>query len=195
MTKWKRMVKNGIERSEQNHIEELFKKYNLKWVALVSFWTFFLAAGFHYLSEQILIRSSVIPAFIILVFIVLLGVFFDMIGIAVAVASEKPFHAMAADKVPSARKAIQLLKNAGIVSNICNDVVGDICGIVSGVASATILLKLSPNLTSLQQVAATLVLGGFVASLTVGGKAVGKNVALEKSHQLVHAVSKIINIS
>ncbi len=195
MTKWKRMTKNGNGRPEQNHIEELFKKYNLKWVAMVSFWTFFLAAGFHYLSEQILIRSAVVPAFIILVIIVLLGVFFDMIGIAVAVASEKPFHAMAADKVPSARKAILLLKNAGIVSNICNDVVGDICGIVSGVATATILLKLSPQLTTMQQVITTLALGGFVASLTVGGKAIGKNVALEKSHQLVHAVSKIITIT
>lgn len=195
MTKWKRMIKNGNGRPEQNHIEELFKKYNLKWVAMVSFWTFFLAAGFHYLSEQILIRSAVVPAFIILVVIVLLGVFFDMIGIAVAVASEKPFHAMAADKVPSARKAILLLKNAGIVSNICNDVVGDICGIVSGVATATILLKLSPQLTTMQQVITTLALGGFVASLTVGGKAIGKNVALEKSHQLVHAVSKIITIT
>ncbi len=195
MTKWKRMIKNGNGRPEQNHIEELFKKYNLKWVAMVSFWTFFLAAGFHYLSEQILIRSAVVPAFIILVVIVLLGVFFDMIGIAVAVASEKPFHAMAADKVPSARKAILLLKNAGIVSNICNDVVGDICGIVSGVATATILLKLSPQLTTMQQIITTLALGGFVASLTVGGKAIGKNVALEKSHQLVHAVSKIITIT
>ena len=195
MTKWKRMTKNGNGRPEQNHIEELFKKYNLKWVAMVSFWTFFLAAGFHYLSEQILIRSAVVPAFIILVVIVLLGVFFDMIGIAVAVASEKPFHAMAADKVPSARKAILLLKNAGIVSNICNDVVGDICGIVSGVATATILLKLSPQLTTMQQIITTLALGGFVASLTVGGKAIGKNVALEKSHQLVHAVSKIITIT
>lgn len=195
MTKWKRIIKNGNSRPQQNHIEELFKKYNLKWVVLVSFWTFFLAAGFHYLSEQILIRSSVIPAFIMLIVIVLLGVFFDMIGIAVAVASEKPFHAMAADRVPSARKAVVLLKNAGVVSNICNDVVGDICGIISGVASATILLKLSPQLTPTQQVVATLVLGGFVASLTVGGKAIGKNIALEKSHQLVHAVSKIITFT
>ncbi|SDY89249.1 hypothetical protein [Tindallia californiensis] len=194
MTKWKKKIKTANQRSEQNHIEELFKKYNLKWVALVSFWTFFLAAGFHYLSEQILIQATIVPAFIILILIIFLGVFFDMIGIAVAVASEKPFHAMAADKVPSARKAIQLLKNAGMVSNICNDVVGDICGIVSGVASATILLKISPELSSTQQIFVTLILGGFVASLTVGGKAIGKNIALENSHQLVHAVSKVMHI-
>lgn len=186
-----RTVRNG--RPEQNHIEALFQKYNLKWVVTVSIWTFFLAATFNYLSEQLLIRASLVPALLILIFIILTGVFFDMVGIAVAVASEKPFHAMAADKVSSARAAIRLLKNAGSVSNVCNDVIGDICGIISGVAAATILLKVSPDMTALQQLVFTLVLGGFVASLTVGGKAIGKNIALEKSHEIVNAVSRITN--
>lgn len=185
-------ARNG--RPEQNHIEELFKKYNLKWVVTVSIWTFFLAATFNYLSEQLLIRASLGPAFVILIIIILIGVLFDMIGIAVAVASEKPFHAMAADKIPSARAAIRLLKNAGSVSNVCNDVVGDICGIISGVAAATILLKVSPLMDSLQQLVFTLVLGGFVASLTVGGKAFGKNIALEKSHEIINIVSKVYHL-
>lgn len=189
VAKGKRMSRNG--RLEQNHIEELFQKYNVKWVVTVSVWTFFLAALFSYLSEQVLIHSEILPAFLILVLIILLGVFFDMVGIAVAVASEKPFHAMAADKVDSARAAIRLLKNAGVVSNICNDVIGDICGIISGVAAATILLKVTPGLPPLHQLVLTLVLGGFVASLTVGGKAIGKNIALEKSHSIVHAVARI----
>ncbi len=184
-------VRNG--RSEQNHIEELFKKYNLKWVVTVSIWTFFLAAMFNYFSEQLLIRASLGPAFVILIIIILIGVVFDMVGIAVAVASEKPFHAMAADKISSARAAIRLLKNAGSVSNVCNDVVGDICGIISGVAAATILLKVTPIMTQLQLLVFTLVLGGFVASLTVGGKAFGKNIALEKSHEIVNIVSKVYN--
>ncbi|MEN1759325.1 hypothetical protein [Anoxynatronum sibiricum] len=189
MSKIKKTPRNG--RGEQGHIEELFKKYNIKWVVTVSIWTFFLAALFNYLSEQLLIRAELVASFFILISIILLGVFFDMVGIAVAVASEKPFHAMAADKVPSARAAIRLLKNAGAVSNICNDVVGDICGIISGVAAATILLKIEPQMPMLHQLILTLVLGGFVASLTVGGKAIGKNIALEKSHEIVHAVAKI----
>ncbi|SMP48457.1 hypothetical protein [Anoxynatronum buryatiense] len=189
MAKFKKPPRNG--RGEQGHIEELFKKYNIKWVVTVSIWTFFLAALFNYLSEQLLIRAEIVASFFILISIILLGVFFDMVGIAVAVASEKPFHAMAADKVPSARAAIRLLKNAGVVSNICNDVVGDICGIISGVAAATILLKIVPQMPMLHQLLVTLVLGGFVASLTVGGKAIGKNIALEKSHEIVHAVAKI----
>ena len=179
-------------RLPQNHIEELFKKYNLKWVVTVSVWTFFLAAIFNFLSEQVLIRAAVLPAFLVLIFIILVGVFFDMVGISVAVASEKPFHAMAADRVPSARAAIRLLKNAGVVSNICNDVVGDICGIISGVAATIILLKVTPAMTTVHQVIATVILGGFVASMTVGGKAIGKNVALEKSHEIVSLVSKFI---
>ncbi|MDW7672460.1 MAG: hypothetical protein SCK57_11635 [Bacillota bacterium] len=187
--KTQKTIPNG--RPAQNHIEALFQKYNLKWVATVSVWTFFLAALFNYLSEQVLIQAAVIPAFVILVIIIMLGVTFDMIGIAVAVASEKPFHAMAADKVTSARAAIRLLKNAGVVSNVCNDVIGDICGIISGVAAATILLKITPQQEPLVQLVSTLVLGGFVASLTVGGKAIGKNIALEKSHQIVNAVSRV----
>ena len=184
-----KMLRNG--RPEQNHIEELFKKYNVKWVVTVSVWTFFLAAFFNYLSEQLLIQAALVPAFFMLVVIILIGVVSDMVGIAVAVASEKPFHAMAADKVPSARAAIRLLKNAGVVSNICNDVIGDICGIISGVAAATILLKITPTLTATETLLSTLVLGGFVASLTVGGKAIGKNIALEKSHQIVNTVSRV----
>lgn len=189
MAKLKKPPRNG--RGEQGHIEELFKKYNIKWVVTVSVWTFFLAAFFNYLSEQLLIRANLIPSFLILISIILLGVFFDMVGIAVAVASEKPFHAMAADRVPSARAAIRLLKNAGVVSNVCNDVVGDICGIISGVAAATILLKIVPPMSIPEQLITTLILGGFVASLTVGGKAIGKNIALEKSHEIVHIVAKI----
>ena len=192
MNRGRKVNRNGANVIEQSHIDELFKKYNLKWVAAVSVWTFFLAALFHYLSEQLLIRASIIPAFLILVFIVFLGVFSDMIGIAVAVAVEKPFHAMAADRVPYAREAIRLLKNAGMVSNFCNDVIGDICGIVSGVAAATILLKIVPSLPPLHQMLITVGLGGFVASLTVGGKAVGKNIALEKSHYIVSYVARLL---
>ena len=77
-------------------------------------------------------------AFLILLAIILIGIIFDIIGMAVATADEKPFHSMASRKVAGASDAIKLLRNAERVSSICNDVVGDICGVVSGSASATI---------------------------------------------------------
>ena len=71
-------------------------------------------------------------AFLILLVIVMVGIIFDIIGVAVTSADEKPFHSMAARKVPGSQEAIKLLRNAERVSSICNDVVGDICGVVSG---------------------------------------------------------------
>lgn len=170
-----------------------WKKYNLKWVIIISIWTFFLTIVISILSEIVLTNTEVFFAFIILLLIVLIGVASDMVGIAVAAAQEKPFHAMAADKVEGAKCALRLIKNAGIVSNFCNDVIGDICGIVSGVASASIILQLSSMIQPMNRALLTIVLTGFVASITVGGKAMGKGIALEQSQKIVFKTAKIID--
>ena len=64
--------------------------------------------------------SSLPVAFLILLAIVMVGIVFDIIGMAVATADEKPFHSMAARKVPGSQEAIRLLRNAERVSSICN---------------------------------------------------------------------------
>ncbi|MDY2557060.1 MAG: Mg2+ and Co2+ transporter CorB, partial [Candidatus Faecousia sp.] len=117
---------------------------------------------------------------------------FDIIGMAVATASEKPFHSMAARKVPGAQEAIRLLRNAERVSSICNDVVGDICGVVSGAASATIAARVLSHMTfSLPQLV-TLAMSALVAGLTVGGKAVGKTIAIGSCTEIVYLVGRIL---
>lgn len=170
-----------------------WKKYNLKWVIVISIWTFFLTIAISILSELILTNTGIFIAFTILLLIVLIGVLSDMIGIAVAAAQEKPFHAMAADKVDGAKCALKLIKNAGIVSNFCNDVIGDICGIVSGVAGASIILQLNSNVLPINRALLTVILTGFVASLTVGGKAIGKGIALDQSQKLVFHTAKVLD--
>ena len=172
------------------NISEVWGKYNLKWVIMVSIWTFILTIIISIVSEIILINSTVIIAFIILIAIMLMGVVSDIIGIAVTVASEKPFHAMAADRVESARYAIKLLKNAGSVSNFCNDVIGDICGIVSGAATISIVLQLNNIFITVNRTALTIIMSGVVASLTVGGKAIGKSIAMKYSHNIVFRTAK-----
>ena len=97
-----------------------------------------ISASFSFISSVLLENSGMLAAFLLLFFIVALGILFDMVGVAVTAADEKPFHAMAAKKVPGAGKAIWLLRNADKVASFCNDVVGDICGIISGAASAVI---------------------------------------------------------
>ena len=76
--------------------------------------------------------SGMLVAFLILLFIVLLGILFDIIGVAVTSAEEKPFHSMAAKRYRVRAECIMLLRHADRVTSICNDVIGDICGVVSG---------------------------------------------------------------
>ena len=143
-------------------------------------------------SEEIMAASSMAVAFCILLAIVFIGIIFDIIGVAVTSADEKPFHSMAARKVPGAQDAIRLLRSAERVSSICNDVVGDICGVVSGSASATITAQLLSNFELSQPRVVGLLMSALVAALTVGGKAVGKTFAMSSCTAIVHTVGKIL---
>ena len=84
-------------------------------------------------SEGALDGAGLPVAFGVLVCFIGLGIVFDIIGVAVTAADERPFHSMAAHKTPGAREALGLIRRANKVSSFCNDVVGDICGIISGV--------------------------------------------------------------
>lgn len=107
-----------------------------------------------------------------------------MVGVAVTAADEKPFHAMAAKKVPGAGKAIWLLRNADKVASFCNDVVGDICGIISGAASAVIAGQIIAEIAQTGRGnVVQLAMSGLVAGMTVGGKAAGKSIAMQVQHK------------
>ena len=132
-------------------------------------------------------------AFLILLVIILVGIVFDIIGMAVATADEKPFHSKAARKVPGALEAIRLLRNAERVSSICNDVVGDICGVVSGSASATIAAQILRNFEFTWPQVISLLMSALAAGLTVGGKAIGKSFAVNSCTAIVHTVGKLVH--
>lgn len=181
------------KKTNNNETNGLWKKYNLKWVLFITFWTFLLSMAISVLAEVILSNTPILFAFSILLSIIFIGVIADMIGIAVTAANDKPFHAMAANKVTGAKFAIKLIKNASTVSNFCNDVIGDICGIVSGVAVATIALQLPMLEFPFTRTVITIILTGFVASLTVGGKAMGKSVSIDQSQDIVFKTAKLLN--
>ena len=164
----------------------------IRWVVTIFFTTILISGTISLLSDEIMARSAMAVAFLILLFIVLIGILFDIIGVAVTSADEKPFHSMAARKVPGAQEAIRLLRNAERVSSICNDVIGDICGVVSGSASATIAAQILNNFEFSWPNAVSLVMSALVAGLTVGGKAVGKTFAMNSCTAIVHTAGKII---
>ncbi len=164
----------------------------IRWVVTIFFTTILISGTISLISDEVMANSSVAVAFVILLAIIFLGIIFDIIGMAVATADEKPFHSMAARKVPGAHEAIRLLRNAERVSSICNDVVGDICGVVSGSASATIATLILMNVEIGWPRAVSLVMSALVAGLTVGGKAIGKNIAVKSCTSIVHLVGRIL---
>ena len=164
----------------------------IRWVVTIFFVTILISGTISLISDEVMANSSLAVAFCILLAIIFLGIIFDIIGMAVATADEKPFHSMAARKVPGAHEAIKLLRNAERVSSICNDVVGDICGVVSGSASATIAALILMNVEVGWPRMVSLVMSALVAGLTVGGKAIGKNVAVKSCTSIVHLVGRVI---
>ncbi|HHV39024.1 MAG TPA: hypothetical protein GXX70_05990 [Tepidimicrobium sp.] len=178
---------------KKNENHSFISKYNIRWVVLITIWTFVLAIVFTIITEGLVKNLSILLAFIILIFIILVGIFFDIIGIAVTSAKEKPFHAMAANRVGGARYAIRLVRNASQVSNFCNDVIGDISGIVSGAIGATIIYKLV-NIYSIGNASIlSIIITSLVAAFTVGGKAFGKNVAISNSENIIFKIAKLFN--
>ena len=164
----------------------------IRWVVTIFLATIVISGTISLVSDEIMANSGMVMAFLILLAIVLIGIIFDIIGVAVTSADEKPFHSMAARKVPGAQDSIRLLRNAERVSSICNDVVGDICGVVSGSASATIAAQVLQNFEFTWPQMVSLLMSALVAGLTVGGKAIGKTFAMNSATTIVHSVGKLI---
>ena len=164
----------------------------IRWVVTIFLVTIVISGTISFISDEVMSKSGIFTAFLILLTIIFIGIVFDIIGMAVATADEKPFHSMAARKVYGAQAAIRLLRNAERVSSICNDVVGDICGVVSGSASATIAALVVQSADFGWPQLISLLMSAFCAGLTVGGKAIGKTYAVNSATEIVHAVGKLI---
>jgi hypothetical protein len=163
---------------------------SIKWFIKVFIITFILSLFFSYISTNAINDMPLVPAILILFLVIIVGIIFDIIGVAVTVAGEEEFHAKASKKIPGAKTAVKLIRNSSIVANICADVVGDICGVLSGAISAIIAM----NITQKYQIAFPIqfLISALVASLTVGGKAIGKEFAKNNCGSIVWGVSKII---
>jgi len=127
-------------------------------------------------------------------FFILIGVVFDIVGVAVTKADIAPFNSMAARKVRGGKKAVELIKNADRVSSFCNDIIGDISGIVSGATATAIAIKIYALTSSTSEIWINLIICGAVSALTVSLKAIGKAAGLNYSKKIVLAVALIMSI-
>ncbi len=172
--------------------QKMERRKNIRWVISVFLSTIVISGTISLISDELMAISGIFAAFAILLAIVFIGIIFDVVGVAVTSADEKPFHSMAARKVPGAQESLLLLRNAERVSSICNDVVGDICGVVSGSAAATIAVQLISKLDFSLPMVVSLLMSALVAGLTVGGKAIGKSFAINSSTKIVTQVGRVV---
>lgn len=168
------------------------KKVSIKYVLTISFITLVIAILMKAISDALLENIVMAYSFFILLGIILLGIIFDIVGVAVTSSDDTKFHAMASDKVYGAKESIMLINNAEKVSSICNDVIGDVCGIISGAVSSWIVVQFAIGGISAGEEFLALGMTGVVSALTVGGKALGKFLAINFNCDIVYLAGKII---
>ena len=164
------------------------------WVLKIFFITLIISGGIGIIAELFLNDMGIIPACIVVLALILIGVIFDMVGVAFASCDHVPFIAMSAKKIKKASRALKLLKKAEMVSSICNDVIGDVCGIVSGAAGAAIVAKILTAAEGAQDIAVSIAVSALTAAFTVAGKALGKTFALQKNVLIVESIGGLLSI-
>lgn len=160
------------------------------WVYKVFFMTFCLSLAFSFISNVITTNANIFLMVIITLFVIILGIIFDMIGTATLTCNEAAFHAMSSKKIKGAKESISLIKNSVKVASVCNDVIGDICGIISGGMGAMVSISLS-NILNGNILLSSILVSSIISSMTVGGKAYFKTVAIKRCDNIVFIVGKI----
>lgn len=191
------MTKNkditNLKRQTDKKLKKSKKLVDYRWIVKLTITAFIISFCFSSLSELIIPNVNLIIEMLIVIFFVAIGIIFDMIGMSVASANPVPFHSMSARKIKGAKLAIKLIKNSDKVSSFCNDVIGDICGIVSGsagvIVSNSIAVKFGFNLFI-----TTLVCTAIISALTIGGKAIFKSYAINKSNIILYRFSLFLNM-
>lgn len=162
------------------------------WTIIVVIISFSLSVFFSFITSAAMESLTIFFAFMLLLLIIAVNILFDLVGTAVQSAEEKPFHSLAARKVPGARESISVIRHAPQLANMCCDVIGDIAGIISGATTALIVAELV-EMFSLRGMLPSLILTGLVGALTIGGKAMSKGVAMQNGNSIVFIVGKMMH--
>ena len=165
------------------------KKKNL-WPLKACLITLVLSFAVNTVSELALTGAHIAIAIVITLVIVMIGVFFDIIGTASTSCDIQPFLAMASRKVKGAKTAVKFAKNSDVVSSVCNDIIGDICSVVSGVCGSAIAGNVTGNFSFWFSVLTY----AIVSTLTITGKALGKNYAVNNANKIVFNTAKFISL-
>lgn len=168
-------------------------KNDKSWILKITIFAFLMSLIFSLLSDVVLSKVNIIIGIVVLVLVIFIGVIFDVIGVSITSVDISPFNAMSSKKVKGSTTAVRLIQNADKVSSFCNDVIGDICGIISGAAATIISVSLA-NKLGINVLYVTLIVTALTASLTIGGKAIGKGIAIKKNVSIIKVFARILSI-
>ncbi len=184
-------IKSLIKQSKQ---KEKSKKemFDMKWVLFIVGISFTLSIIMSLISQAIIPHLNILLGILVTLIFVFIGILFDIIGVSVTSADEAVFHSMSSRKVKGASLAVKFKKNADKVSSFCCDVIGDVCGIISGAAGTTIALILITSF-HFNALLTALTVSAVIASLTIGGKAIGKSFAINKSSIILYEFAKFVS--
>ena len=179
---------------EEEKKKEKIKKetVDFKWIFTIVIIAFLLSFCLSFVSQLTIPNLSLIIGIIITFLFISVGIMFDIVGVAVTSADESVFHSMNSRKVKGANIAVKFKKNADKVSSFCCDVIGDVCGVISGTAAAAITVLLVSKF-HLNYLLVGLIVTAIVSSLTIGGKAIGKSFAINKSEIILYTFAKFVN--
>lgn len=169
------------------------KESKLKWIITVLLLSFGLSILMSLGSNMVIPKINIYFGVVIILVFILISIIFDMIGVAITAAEERPFHSMASKKVKGASHSVKFLKNSDKLASICNDVIGDVCGVVSGSAGVLVASTLADILNKDVSIV-VLITTAIIASLTITGKAIGKSIAINNSEKITFRVGKIVSI-
>ncbi len=186
------MSDDSRDKRNLNKKKEKDKK-GRRWVVTVILLTFVISSVMQMIQAGLMSKVNLAMAFVILITFILIGIIFDIIGVAVTSANETPFHSLSSQKIRGAKEAVRLIRSADRVGSFCNDVIGDIVGIISGSATTVIVGMIMSSGISLNNFILTTVMTALVAAFTIGGKAAGKRIAIEKSNDIVFFVGKVVS--
>ena len=161
------------------------------WIIKVLLFTFLITLIVSGVSNYIASHTNIIILVVITIIITIIGILFDMIGTSVLTAKEANFHSMASYKVKGSKKGIKLIKNRSNIASFCNDVIGDICGIISGSMGAMIAIYLA-NSFKIDITITAVIVASLLSSITIGGKALGKKIAITKSDSIILFIGNIL---
>jgi len=167
-------------------------KVDVKWVLTIVIVSFTISFIFSFISQKLMPSLNVFFGIIITLLFIGIGILFDIVGVSVTGADESVFHSMSSKKVRGASMAVKFKKNADKVSSFCCDVIGDICGIISG-ACGTIITTSLYSVFNFNLLFTGLFVAAIIASLTIGGKAIGKSFAVNNSNEILYNFAKVVS--